>query len=343
MNQRNQDVTEAELALLQALWDEGPATIRQLVERVYQQTGTSVYATVQKLLDRLEAKGCVERDRGGPVHVFRAAINRDELIGRRLRAVADSLCGGSLSPLLTHLVEGRGLSEKERRELRALVEKLDRKQRLSSQRKGSAVETLYRAGLSNAVSATVLAVVVACLGRVLGRRPAVLHCLWLLVLLKLVTPPLYEVSDSLARAARARLTRAHRRPQLVLSSASQSVGPAIPTTSSDDRSLSSPDLPVGRTARSQPRSWLGDWSSDRLDATGLPDLDRRDRDDAGRLDRANPPVSASACAKLDRPTTTRRTGSTSWPRAWAWIARRRSGGSTASSRPWSGPWAGGPG
>jgi BlaI family transcriptional regulator, penicillinase repressor len=127
MNQNNHDVTEAELALLQALWDDGPATIRQLVERVYQQTGASVYGTVQKLLDRLEAKGCVERDRGGSVHVFRAAINRDELIGRRLRAVADSLCGGSLSPLLTHLVEGRGLSDKERRELRALVEKLDHK------------------------------------------------------------------------------------------------------------------------------------------------------------------------------------------------------------------------
>ena len=52
MNQRNQDVTEAELALLQSLWDDGPATIRQLVDRVYQQSGTSIYATVQKLLDR---------------------------------------------------------------------------------------------------------------------------------------------------------------------------------------------------------------------------------------------------------------------------------------------------
>ena len=126
MSQRNQDVTEAELALLQALWDSGPATIRQLVERVYQQGGTSVYATVQKLLDRLETKGCVNRDRNAPVHVFRASIDRDELIGRRLRAVADSLCGGSLSPLFTHLVEGKGRSDKERRELRALVEKLDR-------------------------------------------------------------------------------------------------------------------------------------------------------------------------------------------------------------------------
>jgi BlaI family transcriptional regulator, penicillinase repressor len=129
MSNQNQDVTEAELALLQALWDSGPATIRQLVERVYKQTGTSVYATVQKLLDRLETKGFVNRDRSGPVHVFRAAIDRDELIGRRLRAVADSLCGGSLSPLLTHLVEGKGLSEKERRELRGLIDQLDRKRR----------------------------------------------------------------------------------------------------------------------------------------------------------------------------------------------------------------------
>ena len=129
MGQRNPDVTEAELALLQALWDAGPATIRQLVERVYKQSGTSVYATVQKLLDRLEAKGCVQRNRGGPVHVFRATIDRDELIGRRLRAVADSLCGGSLSPLLTHLVEGKGLTETERRELRSLIDQLDRKRR----------------------------------------------------------------------------------------------------------------------------------------------------------------------------------------------------------------------
>ena len=84
---------------------------------------------MQKLLDRLESKGFVERDRAWQVHVFRAAVNRDELIGRRLRAVADSLCGGSLSPLLTHLVEDRGLSEAERRELRGLIEKLDRKRR----------------------------------------------------------------------------------------------------------------------------------------------------------------------------------------------------------------------
>jgi predicted transcriptional regulator len=127
MNHRKEDVTEAELALMQSLWEEGAATIRQLVERVYGQTSTSVYATVQKLLDRLESKGFVERERGGAVHVFRATVNREELIGRRLRAVANALCNGSLSPLLTHLVERQRLSERERRELRALIDRLDRK------------------------------------------------------------------------------------------------------------------------------------------------------------------------------------------------------------------------
>ena len=121
-----QDVTEAELTILQALWEGGPAPIRKLTEAVYGQGGSSSYATVQKLLDRLEAKGFVARDRGGAAHVFRAAIGRDELINRRLRAVADTLCGGSMTPLLTHLVRGRRLTERERQELRALIEQLDR-------------------------------------------------------------------------------------------------------------------------------------------------------------------------------------------------------------------------
>src|SRR4051812_11915313 len=128
----SRDVTEAELAILRRLWERGPATIRTLAEDVYGQDGTSAYATVQKLLDRLETKGFVTRDRGANVHVFRAAVGRDELIGRKLRAVADTLCGGSLTPLLTHLVRGRPLSDQERQALRALVEQLDRERERES-------------------------------------------------------------------------------------------------------------------------------------------------------------------------------------------------------------------
>jgi predicted transcriptional regulator len=120
-----QDVTEMELAILQELWDRGPATIRRLTEALYPGGGTSHYATVQKLLERLEDKGCVRRDRQGSAHVFAAAVGRDELIGRRLQAVAEQLCGGSLTPLLTHLVRSKKLSARDRQELRSLIEELD--------------------------------------------------------------------------------------------------------------------------------------------------------------------------------------------------------------------------
>src|SRR3954451_9097930 len=114
MARPSQDVTEAELAVLQELWDRGSATIRQLTDAIYPEGGASRYATVQKLLERLEAKGCVRRDRGPGVQVFAAAIGRSELIGRRLRAVAETLCDGSLTPLLTHLVQAERLSDQER-------------------------------------------------------------------------------------------------------------------------------------------------------------------------------------------------------------------------------------
>ena len=124
-----QDVTDAELAVLQALWDGGPAPIRRLTDALYPQGGVAQYATVQKLLERLEAKGYVRRDRSASVHVFAAAVGRDELIGRRLRSLADKLCGGSLTPLLSHLLQSGPLSAEERRSLRELIDELDTRER----------------------------------------------------------------------------------------------------------------------------------------------------------------------------------------------------------------------
>jgi predicted transcriptional regulator len=120
------DVTDAELAILQTLWDRGSLTIRQLTDLLYPRGGTAQYATVQKLLERLEDKGHVRRDRQPAAHLFAAALGREDLIGRRLQDVATKLCGGSLTPLLTHLVRTRRLSARERQELRELIDELDR-------------------------------------------------------------------------------------------------------------------------------------------------------------------------------------------------------------------------
>ena len=121
-----QDVTDAELAILQVLWDRGQATVRELTDVLYPKSKGAPHATVQKLLGRLEAKKCVKRDRSVWPHVYRAAIEREDLINRRLQETADELCEGSLTPLLTHLVNARRLTPKERQSLRGLLDELDR-------------------------------------------------------------------------------------------------------------------------------------------------------------------------------------------------------------------------
>ena len=99
MKARAVNVSEMELAILDVLWEEEQATIRQIDERLYERPTTATYATVQKLLERLEAKGCVSRDRSSFAHMFRATVDRRVLIDQRLQEVADKLCGGSLTAL----------------------------------------------------------------------------------------------------------------------------------------------------------------------------------------------------------------------------------------------------
>ena len=121
----NRYVTDAELAVLEVLWDVPSAAIRQITDALYPDAGVSEYATVQKLLQRLEVKGCVRRDRAGKAHRFAARVDRGELIGRRLNDLADRLCGGSLGTLLTHLVQPSRLSADDRAHLRSLLDRLE--------------------------------------------------------------------------------------------------------------------------------------------------------------------------------------------------------------------------
>ncbi len=122
---RSTEIPDAELAVLKVLWDRGDATIRQLTDQLYPGGGTSHYATVQKLLERLESRGAVARRRDGRVNVYCAERSREEVIRHRLRDAADKLCEGSLTPLLTQLVHSRPLKPGEIEELRRLVDGLD--------------------------------------------------------------------------------------------------------------------------------------------------------------------------------------------------------------------------
>lgn len=123
MPREPQDITEGELAVLQELWRKPGMSIRQLTERLYpRRRAASHYGTVQKQLERLEAKCFVHRDRSLFVHLFTAAVDRDALVGRRVDAMVDKLCGGSLTPIVSHLLRSPRLSDSERRQLRQMVE-----------------------------------------------------------------------------------------------------------------------------------------------------------------------------------------------------------------------------
>ncbi len=128
-------LTKAQFAVLEALWREGPQTIRQLTATLYPSQTTSDYATVQKLLEQLEEKGCAARDRSQMTHVFRAIIERGDLIDAQLEEMAERLCDGSLAPVLMHLVEGARLSKRDRETLRRLLEESKQSRPKSGRRK----------------------------------------------------------------------------------------------------------------------------------------------------------------------------------------------------------------
>lgn len=115
-------LANAELALMELLWEEDRLTSRALRERLYPGAGKAQNGTVQKLLQRLEEKGYVERDRGLPVHFFSAAVTRDAYAGGQLETLAEKLTGGSLAPLITHLMAERKLPPEEIARLRRILD-----------------------------------------------------------------------------------------------------------------------------------------------------------------------------------------------------------------------------
>jgi predicted transcriptional regulator len=123
----NPSVSDAELQVLKALWEHGPATVRELHAALRRQGQNWAYTTVQTLLLRLQAKRCARSDKGGPAHVFEATVSRDGLLQRRLDELADQLCEGTATPLLLALVEGNRFTPAEIAQFRRLLDELEGK------------------------------------------------------------------------------------------------------------------------------------------------------------------------------------------------------------------------
>ena len=107
---------------MELLWDEERLTARDLRERLYPDSKKAQHGTVQRLLQRLEEKGYVTRDANLSVHLFSAAVSREEYGGRQLESLADRLTHGSLAPLVTHLLEQKRISPDEIERLRQILD-----------------------------------------------------------------------------------------------------------------------------------------------------------------------------------------------------------------------------
>ncbi len=119
---RYPSLANAELAVMEVLWEHDRMTARVLREQLYPGATKAQHGTVQRLLQRLEVKGFVERDSELSVHFFSARITRQAYASSQLEFLADKLTGGSLAPLITHLLQEKRISRAEIKKLRKILD-----------------------------------------------------------------------------------------------------------------------------------------------------------------------------------------------------------------------------
>lgn len=107
------------------LWRHPELTARQIRDLLYPDSDKAQHGTVQRLLQRLEEKGFVGRDRACTPHLFSACYSREEYAGLQLESLTEKLTGGSLAPLITHLIDNQKISRGELNRLRKLLNEHD--------------------------------------------------------------------------------------------------------------------------------------------------------------------------------------------------------------------------
>jgi BlaI family transcriptional regulator, penicillinase repressor len=118
-------LTRLELQVMQALWDHGARSIRE-VQETFPARRRPAYTTVQTLMYRLEEKKAVRRSRKvGNAHVFEAIVSRDHA-HRRLVDELLALFGGRSLPVLSHLIESGNLTLEEVKEAEEMLRKAGR-------------------------------------------------------------------------------------------------------------------------------------------------------------------------------------------------------------------------
>ena len=128
MTKRKQSrLSAGELEVLQMLWRRGPVTLSEAQDGFDREIG---YTTVQTRLNRLVEKGIVTRTPDRPAR-YSAAVAQQEVSARHLDLLVERVTGGSVVPLVAHLVRDRTLPADDLAELKQLIAQAERQARKS--------------------------------------------------------------------------------------------------------------------------------------------------------------------------------------------------------------------
>jgi len=121
-------LTKLELRIMDALWIQGPSSIREIQE-AFPEDDRPAYTTVQTMVYRLEAKTAIRRVKKiGNAHIFEAAITR-RAAQRRVIDELLSFFGGRTQPVMSHLIESGRLTLEDVQEAEQTLRRLAKKEK----------------------------------------------------------------------------------------------------------------------------------------------------------------------------------------------------------------------
>ncbi len=122
-SEKPERISEAEHAVMEALWTRSPMTAAEVCDEVCEQRDWSL-ATVKTLLSRLVTKQAIATEPDGRRFLYSPLIKRTDYTGAESRRLVDRLFGGRAAPLFAQLAEAEALSEDDIAEMEALLKEL---------------------------------------------------------------------------------------------------------------------------------------------------------------------------------------------------------------------------
>jgi predicted transcriptional regulator len=116
--------TEAELEILQILWQEGPSTVRAVHDKLAEKKDTG-YTTTLKNMQNMAQKGMLSRNEEGRSHIYRAEVQQAATQKMLLDRFLDNAFGGSAMNLGMQALGNRKTSKEELKQIKALINKLE--------------------------------------------------------------------------------------------------------------------------------------------------------------------------------------------------------------------------